>query len=457
MTIGRTVYRRLNRRHFLRIGGAGLFGLSWSRLFEAQAAPAKRQARQLIVVWMGGGPPHIDMFDMKPDAPEDIRGAWKPIQTKLPGLLTNDLMPGLARVADKLTIVRSFDMTAAGMYHGHHGGWEPCFSGWSRVPQTGDTGGRPGTLKYPLVGNVMSRELPVPKDVPAYVHYGQPSMAGYNGHDSYLGAAHDAVRLSIGSARDPLMEMLAPPPALLDPAILEQRVKLLRALDEVRERVDQGQVAPEASAANQKALDLLRSPTFSQALDLQREPARSAERYGKGDWARWLLAARRLIEAGVPCVFVNLHSWDFHGSPKDPGTDAVYKSASSCFANYSAAMSALIEDLGERGLLDSTIVVSGGEMGRTPKPENGTRGARGHWPQAGSFLFAGGGFRRGCIVGETDRQGAAVKGVPFAQPSLARTLYHLLGIDPEQEVLMPDGRPMKIVAAPGPIIQEALA
>lgn len=190
-----------------------------------------------------------------------------------------------------------------------------------------------------------------------------------------------------------------------------------------------------------------------EAIDLKREPTKSAERYGKGLQCRRVLAARRLIEAGVPCVHVQFHGfigWDFHGG------QGTFAKAVQLISEFDTACAALLEDLEQRGLLDSTIVYAGGEMGRSPKPES-TVGSRNHWNDAQSILVAGGGFRRGCIVGATDRNGAYVTDKHYSVASLGRTFYDLLGIDADQELYTPDKRPIKIVGEDAPLIKEAVA
>lgn len=451
MITGCSSYRRLDRRHLLRVGGAGLFGLSMDKLFQAQAqAKAKSsepRAQQLLILWQGGGPPHIDMFDMKPDAPEEIRGAWKPIQTTVPGLLTNELMPELARHTDKFTILRSVNAKGYHVVQNHS-----VQEAWPHL--TGNKRGLPGmTPAYPLYGSVMSKVRPGPRDLPGNVIVSTSSEFDAS-HDSYLGPGHNPMTLNISDPSNHLSQMLAPPAAQLDAPTLERRIDLLRGLDTQLRNLDRAEpIISGLDRFQQQAFDLLRSPKLRRALDLRSEPDRVADRYGKHSWGRQALAARRLIEAGVPCVFLNFYGWDFHGTG---GPNAAFDSASRCYREYSTACAALLEDLNERGLLDRTIVLSGGEMGRTPKPE-ATRGSRNHWYNAQHFLVAGGGFQQGCIVGRTDKHGGEVSDKYYKVPSLARTIYHLLGIDPDQELHTPDGRPLKIVLDDAPLIREALA
>lgn len=451
MNHGWQSYRKLPRRDFLRIGGAGLFGLSMDRLFQAQAEAqthsAASRARQLLILWQGGGPPHIDMFDMKPDAPEDIRGAWNPIQTSVPGLLTNHLMPTLGRLADKFTILRSCNAVGYHVVQNHS-----VQEAWPHL--TGNRRGLRGTTPaYPLYGSVMSRLLPCPTDVPANVIVSENDQYDTS-HDSYLGPAFNPMTLNVRDANNHLRQMMTPPPAQLDVPTLERRIDLMRGLDTQLRNLDRAEpIIGGLDRFQQRAFDLLRSPKLRHALELQREPIQVADRYGRHAWGRQALAARRLIEAGVPCVFLNFYGWDFHGTG---GPNAAYESATRCFTQYNEACSALIEDLDVRGLLDTTLILSGGEMGRTPRPE-ATRGSRNHWYNAQHFLVAGGGFRRGAVVGRTDRYGGEVTDNFYRIPSLARTIYHLLGINPDQEFHTTDGRPVKIVLDDAPLIREALA
>lgn len=443
MTIGCPEFRHLHRRDFLQVGGVSLFGLSWASLFAARAhaaAGARPRARQMLIVWLNGGPPHHDMFDMKPDAPAPIPGPWKPIQTNLPGLQICELMGPLARVADKFTILRSVNPKGYPL-KGQHGILA------ARPFLTGNRRNLRATPRYPLYGSVMARMRPGPGDLPAY------GVLGSNrSHDSYLGVAYEPMEIKIEEPNDKLAQMLAPPPAQLNLTDLERRTALLKHMDQQLRQLDEAEpLIAGVDGFQQRAIDLLRSPKLREALDLSREPAKSAERYSKDRECWRVLAARRLIEAGVPCVFVDFRGWDFHAG------SGTFERAKRNITDLGRVLAALLEDLDERGLLDSTIVISGGEMGRTPKPENNNGYSRGHWNDAQSSLVAGGGFCHRCIVGATDTIGADVTAKHYTATSFARTVYYLLGIDPDHELQQPDGRPLKIVVEDAPLTREIIA
>jgi hypothetical protein len=450
MEYGCGPFRRFNRREFLRIGGASLCGVSLLDLLRSQAGAAGRRptrATQMICVWMAGGPPHIDMFDMKPDAPVDYRGEFRPIRSSVPGLDVCELMPRLARLAHKYTIIRSVttmnrpgDHSRAPMY------W---LTGNPRLPS--------GTPQYPMYGSVVSRLRPGPADLPTFATLGQiDHHIGNAIASSFLGPAYGPFIFDPTQARNDVARMLTPQ---IELPSLQRDADLLRALDtRLRQQDALDPVIAGLDRYQQTAFNLLRSPRLRAALDLTREDRRVLDRYGAGDLprtrypagnTRHFLLARRLIEAGVPVVHFSFGYWDWHGENFVAGRQQI--------PMFDAALSALLEDLDVRGLLDTTIVLALGEMGR--KPQCGTaRGAgRDHWDYAQFVLAAGGGFRRGAVVGATDRRGEQVTRDFYKVESFGRTLYHLLGIDPDTTVNTLNNRPLRLIAEEAPIIREAIA
>jgi len=249
---------------------------------------------------------------------------------------------------------------------------------------------------------------------------------------------------------DKLTKMLAPPAERLDLPSLQCRTQLLQQMDTRIRALDSAEeLISGLDHFKQRAFDLLRSPKVRDALDLSREDPHTLERYGKERECRKVLAARRLIEAGVPYVHVDFRSWDFHGG------GGTYRKAEQNITDLGRVLAARVQDLHDRGLLASTIVLSGGEMGRSPKPES-TVGSRGHWNDAQSFILAGGGFTGGNVIGATDKIGAFVTDKHYPACSLTRTVYHLLGIDADHE-FYDNNRPLRIVPEEGPLIREALA
>jgi hypothetical protein len=448
--IGCPSFRQFNRRNFLRIGGASLCGVTLLDVLRAQARAAgapEPKARQMIVVWMAGGPPHTDMFDMKPDSPSDYRGEFKPIKSNLPGLDVCELMPKLAQQADKYTIIRSIttmnnpgDHARAPMY------W---LTGNPRLPS--------GTPEWPMLGSVISKFKPGPAELPSFAvlgkidHHINNSIAG-----SFLGPAFNPFIFDPLEAKDDIAKMLSPQ---VEVPAFAKNAELLKALDGRLRRQDAvDPLIAGLDAYQQTAFDMLRSPKLREALDLSKESdetiARYKEqhldkyRYPSGDPLHFLMA-RRLIEAGVPIVHFSLGYWDWHGENFIAGRQQI--------PMFDNALSALLDDLDQRGLLDTTIVLALGEMGRKPKCGTDAKAGRDHWDYAQFVLAAGGGFKRGCVVGATDKLGEQVTDNFYKVESFGRTLYHLLGIDPDATVHTLNNRPMRLIADEAPLVKEALA
>jgi hypothetical protein len=443
-------FRRTNRREFLRIGGATLCGVNLLDLLRARADSGRPEAKakQMICVWMAGGPPHIDMFDMKPDAPEDYRGEFKPIRSNVVGLDVCELMPNLAQMADKYTIIRSVttnnnpgDHARAPMY------W---LTGNPRLPT--------GTDQYPMYGSVVSKLQPGPADLPTFATLGKidhhigNAIAG-----SFLGPAHAPFIFDPTTAKDDLARMLSPQVELPS---FERNADLLKAVDQGLRRQDALDPVIEGLDQNQKtAFNLLRSPKLRQALDLSKENAKTIERYkarapAKPDYTNHgnvlhFLLARRLIEVGVPVVHFSFGYWDWHGGN--------FKSGRVSIPQFDTALSALLDDLDQRGLLKTTIVLALGEMGRMPKCGVKEGAGRDHWDYAQFVLAAGGGFAGGTVVGATDKKAERVVDKFYKVESFGRTLYHLLGIDPDTTVHTLNQRPVRLIVEEAPLIKEALA
>jgi hypothetical protein len=435
MKPGCRAYHQYNRRDVLRIGGATFFGLTVPQFFRARAeAGASRptRAKQVILVWMYGGPSQIDMFDLKPSSKKDaVRPLFKPIKTALPGLPVSELLPRMARIADRYTVLRSM---WAGSLHWMHSALPYMLTGNARTPNT---------LAYPTMGSVVARVKGGPADVPNYVALNMFPSKGADGvpgaGDSFLGAAYEPLVLQPDkSGKTPMTDMLAAPH--LDVKAFERQADLLRRFDQKLRDLDRLDPLIEAMDQHQqKAFDMLRSPKIRRAFDLSKEDPKVLDRYGKSrhpyggaDQNQSLLIARRLIEAGVPFVHVDYQNWDWHGPQEN------VKGQPKLLPEWDTGMSALLEDMDDRGLLKETMVIGMGEQGRGPLDRN-------HWSGTQFVLLAGGGFARGRIVGATDGDGMKQTEDECFPEDLAATIYSQLGIDPHAQLMANGERPVRIV------------
>lgn len=421
----------INRREALRIGALGMGGLTLPGLLQAeQLAGIKQSHKAVIMIYLVGAPPHQDMYDLKMDAPAEIRGEFNPIETSVPGIQISEHMPGMARVMDKCVALRS----VVGSPNGSHDSFI-CYTGHSTQNQP--TGG------WPSIGSVVSKvQGPVNRSVPPFVGLapdaGHPPY-GSPGHPGYLGVGQAAFRPSGPASKDMVLN-----------GITEDRLKdrksLLAAVDTIKSKVDSNGLFEGLDAINEQALNILTSSRLANALDLSSEDPKIRERYGKGFTARYgdgaprnlehFLTARRLVEAGARVVTLNFGRWDFHSNnfSEAKNTHLPY---------FDRGLSVLIEDLSERGMLDDVAVVAWGEFGRTPRINKNA--GRDHWPQVGGGLIAGGGFKVGQVIGATDRLGASVAERPVHFGEVHASLHRFLGIDPETKLNDLSGRPQYLV------------
>jgi hypothetical protein len=432
-----------HRRDFLKIGAGGLFGLTLPQLLrlEAHSAPApqqrQRRANAVIMLWLSGGPSHLDMWDIKTNAPQGIRSAFKEIPTKAAGVRVSEHLPKMARVADKATIVRS-------LYH--------------TIPSHGPatvfmtTGNKPTpALQYPSLGSLTTKLLPAEKGVPPYVSFSE--MRGTSGSAGYLGTAYNPFIVEGGgggkggkggSLRVRGIQL----PNGFTLQELENRDRLFKGFDETFRATDKSDDLVEGlDTFHKQALEILRSDKTRKAFDLSQETAALRDRYGATPFGQGALAARRLVEAGVRFVTISLGGWDTHGK----NFDALSKRL---LPTLDQTLSALIEDLSERGMLDQTIVYCAGEFGRTPKINKND--GRDHWARSMAVALAGGGFKRGYAHGSTDVQGMAPATDPCTPDDLSATMFHCLGIDPHQELTTATGRPIQLFRE-GRIVEKLLA
>jgi Protein of unknown function (DUF1501) len=428
------------RRDFLKIGAAGLFGLSLPQLLQLEARsqaadPAteapRRRADSVILIWLSGGPATIDMWDLKPGAPEGIRGEFRPINTSAAGVQISQYLPLTARVADKCTIVRSLAHTIPS--HGP-----------ATVFMT--TGNRPTpAVQYPAIGSLVTRLMPAAPGVPPYISFSE-MRNGSAGNAGYLGTAYnpfivEGIGAGPANARDasavgPLRARGITLPTGFTLEQLENRDRLLQQFDQGLAEIDRGADLVEGlDAFHQQALEILRSTRTRNAFDLNRENTAIRTRYGNTPFGLGALAARRLVEAGVRFTTVSLGGWDTHGQNFNALRTRL-------LPQLDQTLSALIEDLDDRGMLDNTVVYCAGEFGRTPRinPNAG----RDHWARSMAVLLAGGGFRRGYGHGTTDTQGMAPATDACTPDDIASTIFQNLGLDPHQELNTPTGRPIQL-------------
>jgi hypothetical protein len=434
MSAGCREFHRYNRRDFLRVGGATFFGLTVPQLLRgrAQAADKPAKAKQVVLVWMYGGPSQIDMFDLKPNSKKDaVRPLFKPIQTCLPELQVSEHMPRMAKIADKYTVLRSM---WPGSLHWTHSALAYMLTGNPRTPNT---------LAYPTMGSVVAKVKGGPADVPNYIALNMFPSKGADGvpgaGDCFLGAAYEPLVLQPDpSGKNAMAEMLVAPH--LDVKAFERQTNLLKAFDQKLRTLDRLDPLVEAMDQHQqKAFDMLRSPKIRKAFDLSKQDPKVLDRYGHskhpyggGDQSQSLLIARRLIEAGAPFVHVDYQNWDWHG-PQDN-----VKGQPKLVPEWDMAMAAFLEDMDERGLLNDTIVIAMGEQGRGPLDRN-------HWSGTQFVLLTGGGFARGKIVGATDADNMKVTEDECFPEDLAATIYNQLGIDPHAQLMANGERPVRIV------------
>lgn len=431
----------LTRRNCLQIGGLALGGLSLPDILRAEAAgrrsPRSRTARGIIMVLLPGGPTHLDTFDLKPEAPPEVRGEFQPISTNLPGLDVCELMPRLARVADKLAVIRSL----VGFRDDHNTHW--CSTGWESHPPMDASpivaGYPPGD--WPSMGSVLSRGLGarVPGVPPAvdltpiepdarFILRTPPTQPGY------LGAAHAGFEVQAVDRRNIRLNGTS-----LDR--VSDRRALLASIDRFRRQVEQAGLTDGMDEFHRQAFEVLASSRLAEALDLSRETESIRGRYGLNrtwpgeregrTFLDQFLLARRLIEAGARCVTLAFCRWPFGRMLKgDYNWDwhkDLFNEARGTLPLFDLGLSALIEDLDERGMLDDVAVVAWGEFGRTPKINQNA--GRDHWPRVCSAVVAGGGMNCGQVIGSTTRWGEEPLARPVHFREVFATLYERLGID----------------------------
>jgi hypothetical protein len=426
MSRPRTDCEGFHRRDVLRAGVTGLLGMSLPDVLRAEAlnAPARRGRRPatgVIQFWLAGGPATIDMWDLKPDAPEGIRGEFRPIATAAPGVTISEHLPGLARVMDRCTLVRSLGHSISA-----HGPGTTYMA----------TGNRPGpAMEYPAAGSLAARLLLPRRGVPPYVTFAALREGVSGTGPGYLGPAFGPFEVEGDPARGTLQSHGVSLPEGFALRDLEAREALRDRFDRGLRALDSAEVMAGLDRFHRQAAEILRSDRVRAALDLSHEPDALRDDYGRTTLGQGALAARRLIEAGARFVTLGFGGWDTHGNNFRTLRDRL-------LPPLDKAISTLVRDLASHGLLDETVVVCTGEFGRTPRVNSSA--GRDHWARSMAVLLAGGGFPGGAVYGSTDDRGMAPARDACSPDDLAATMFQRLGFGPRHEVRSAGGRPIPI-------------
>ena len=427
----------LSRREFFRVGGLGVAGVTLADVLRAQASSPTKRPKSVIYVVLDGGPSHIDMWDLKPDAPSEYRGPFHPGATAIPGVRICDLMPRQAARMDRLALLRGIKSVENDHF------LSEVYTG---LPRT--SGNRPA------FGSVVSRLSGGFNGQPAYVSLNRPTTERFEYEKPYyVGAGHAPFRPFENALAD-----LTPAKSL---ATLEDRKQLLTQFDTLRRDLDSSGTMGGLDQFQRQALDIVTSPKVREAFDLSKEPPKTIDRFGVGKYphqtvkdlfygweGKQFVLARRLVEAGVRVVTLRVGSWDHHSGP----TSDIFAALRCLMPLLDASVGALLDDLTDRGLFDDVLVVVLGEFGRTPKITPQGPG-REHWADAGCAVLFGGGLKAGLVLGETDARAEQVKAGLVTFQNVVATIYHLLGV--EVGVKLPDfnGRPQHLLDDRTPIRQ----
>ena len=438
---------RVSRRNFLKIGSLGAAGLTLPQLLRAEAAAGiQKSHKSVIMIYLVGGPPHQDMFDLKPNAPAEVAGPWRPIPTNVPGIEICEAFPMLARMMDKFVPIRSIVGSQAGhdaiqVFNGHDpkkakptGGWPQFGSTVAKVRGAADAASPPFvSLCYPCT----------------HGPYNEPGPG-------FLGISQAPFRPMGPTRKDMVLNGVS-----LDR--LGDRRSLLKGVDRLKREVDNTSTLEGIDTFTAQAMDLLTSSRLADALDLSKEDPRIVERYGTGDPTKFmdgngaprvpqsLLMARRLIEAGARVVTLNYSKWDWHGG----SYNTIFNREKEDFPPFDKCVSALVEDLHLRGMDKDCTVIVWGEFGRTPKISKQV--GRDHWPRVNCALMAGGGMKTGQVIGATDRLAGEAVSRPVTFPEIYATLYRNLGIDTSATTIRDlNGRPQYLVEGQAQPLRELI-
>ena len=437
-------FSNLGRRELLRIGGLTALGLNLPEALRAQQAVAggtesPREPVNCILLWMLGGPSHIDMYDLKPEAPAEIRGELNPIPTNVPGLELGELMPHMAACADKFSVIRSMHS-----YSPTHGKGDHHLMSGNPLD---------GSIVPPGFGAMLAwQQEQRARQTPPYVQVGTISSPRYGapGHGGYLGRTYDPFVVESDPNSSSYSVNAFNPPGSVSNDRQSGRRGLLEAVDRFQARAERQ--LPFASTHDEfqaRAFSMITSRKAKNAFDLAQEPDSLRTAYGRNRVGQGLLLARRLVEAGVRFVTIKgyiRYGWDHHPE--------VFPRLRTEVPVYEQGYAALLNDLADRGMMDNTLVITAGEFGRTPRLNDDARGAgRDHWNRCFSLTLGGGGVKTGVVLGASDAHAADIKERPVSVPDFAATVYHALGMNPRAELKTLDDRPIEALPQ-GQVIRE---
>lgn len=426
-------FRKVNRREFLYAGLVGGLGLSMGDFFRLQAAETDKfeaTAQSLIHIFLPGGSAHQETWDPKPLAPIEYRGPLGTVDTVIPGVKFSEYMQHSAKIADRLTIVRS-------MTHGeaaHERGTHNMFTGYRPSP----------AIQYPAMGSVISHELGSRNNLPPYVCV--PNVPNEYAGTGYLSSAYGPFSLGGDPANKGFSVRDLNMHSGLTPERFDRRRNILSAVDEHFRTLEKSDALSAMDSFYQAAYSLVSSKEAREAFNLAAEPEAIRNEYGMNTAGQRMLMARRMVEAGVRFVSMTYGGWDMHAG--------IANGIKRQVPDFDKAFAALITDLERRGMLDKTLVMVSSEFGRTPKINRDA--GRDHWPKVFSVVFAGGGFKRGLVYGSSDPTGAEPAEDPLTVENMASTVYRCLGINGDKRLMAPGNRPIDIVRG-GEIVKDLLA
>lgn len=425
-----------SRREFLHVGLLAGLGLTLPEFLRMEAQGAQKHytskegvAKSVIQIFLPGGMAQQESFDPKPYAPSEYRGPFGTVQTKLPGVVFSEHLKELAKIADKITVIRS-------MSHGeaaHERGTHNMFTGYRPSP----------ALQFPSMGSVVSHELGSKNNLPPYVCV--PNVPNIFAGSGYLSTAYGPFGLGADPAKGGFKVRDLNLPKGVDVARFDRRKSMLSTVDEHFRTLEKADTLESMDAFYQHAYKLISSQKAREAFDLSKELDKTKEMYGKTQAGQRMLLARRLAEAGVRFISLTAGSWDHH--------DNIKEGVKGNLPSVDKAVAALLKDLEQRGMLDNTLVMLTSEFGRTPKI-NKTNG-RDHWPRVFSVMLAGGGVQKGLIYGKSNALAAEPEENKVGVQDFATTIYHQLGITADKELMAPGGRPIEIVNG-GSVIKDIL-